>query len=431
MRERAAEELNPKMGRMGAEDPPRTFAGRASRAAADLLTRPVFYWALAAVFALRVIVLTILNSARPDAEGMWEGAHAYLTNPAHMYDQAAQYLALSHVIAPPGTLYAFVSPPAVALLAVPVALLPKAVGIQVWTVIDALALLAGLWILYRVAATRNRLAGPVFWLVAAYFPPLFADVSAGQRGGVALLGAMASIWFESSRPTLAGVFGGLASVLKYYPAAMIIGPRPEHRVRYAVVLAIVLLAATAVSFIPLGLGGAVFYYQHVLLASLGSHNASCGYDSVRSLLDRVIGGETYLLPGANGGLVSVTLPLHFPLLASVLGYVSALLFAAGAVWAAWRSGWNVAYGMALGFALGSLIPNEVWPYQWLPLLPLILLVAVRAVERGRVRTLVLLTIFLLGFYRAPCDLPFPDLWTVAGIAIFVLGVWENQLFHSR
>ncbi len=400
------------------------------RAAADLLARPAFYWTLAAVFALRVIVLTVINSKRPDAEGMWAGARAYITDPAHMYDQAAQYLTLSHEIAPPGTLYAFVSPPAVALLAVPVALLPKDLGVQLWTAVDGLALLCGLLLLYRVAATRNRIAAPVFWLVAAYFPPLFADVSAGQRGGLALLGAMASIWFESNRPVLAGALGGLASVLKYYPAAMVIGPRPEHRIRYAVALAIVLVVATAVSFIPLGIGGAVFYYQHVLLASLGSHNASCGYDSVRSLLDRVIGGDPYLLPGSDGGLVSVTLPLHFPVAASVLGYASALLFAGSAVWAAWRSGWNVPYGMALGFALGALIPNEVWPYQWLPLLPLILLLAVRAVERRSRRTLVLLAVFLLGFYRAPCQLPFPDLWTVAGIAIFVLGVWENPLFRS-
>ena len=401
------------------------------RAAADLLSRPAMYWTLSVVFALRVIVLTILSSKRPDAEGMWEGAHAYLTNPSHMYDQAAQYLALTHVIAPPGTLYAFVSPPAVALLAVPVAFLPKAVGIQVWTVVDALALLGGLLLLYRVAATRNRIAGPVFWLVAAYFPPLFADVGAGQRGGVTLLAAMASIWFESTRPSLAGALGGLASVFKYYPAAMVIGPRPAHRVRYAVILAAVLVVATAVSFIPLGLGGTVFYYQHVLLASLGSHNASCGYDSVRSLLDRAIGGEPYLLPGANGGLVSVTLPLHLPLLASALGYASAVGFAGAAVWAAWRSGWNAPYGMALGFALGSLIPNEVWPYQWLPMLPLVLLLAVRAVEHRRVGTLVVMTVLLLAFYRAPCDLPFPDLWTLGGIGIFVLGVWENRLFSTH
>jgi hypothetical protein len=312
---------------------------------------------------------------------------------------------------------------------VPVALFPKAVGVQVWTVVDAIALLGGLYLLYRVAATRHSLAAPAFWLVAAYFPPAFADVSAGQRGGVALLLAMASVWFEASRPSLAGFFGGLASTLKYYPAAMIIGPRPRHRVIYAVALGVTLVALTALTFVPLGASGAVFYFQHVLLASLGSHNADCSYDSVRTLFDRVVGGEPYLLPGASGGVVVVQVPWHFPAAAAVLGYASAAAFAAAAVWAAWRSGWNAPYGMALGFSLGSLIPNEVWPYQWLPLLPLVLLVTVKAIEQHRAAPLVVMAVLMLGFYRAPCDLPFPNLWTLAAAGLFILGVWENRLFR--
>jgi len=398
-------------------------------AAADLLSRPAFYWALAALFGLRVAVLSIINHDRPDAEGMWEGARAYLTNPAHMYDPAALYLAASHVIAPPGTIYAFVSPPPVALLAIPVALLPKDVGVQLWTVIDAAALLAALFILYRVTRTTSNLAAPVFWLIAMYFPPLFADISAGQRGGVALLGAMASIGFESRRPWIAGALGGLASALKYYPAAMIIGPRPAHRVRYVVALAAIVVIVTAVSFIPIGAGGALFYYQHVLVPSLASNNPDCAYDSVRTLFTRTIGGEPFLQP-RGGGVVMVTSPLHLGTLALVLSYLSAVLFAGGAAWAAWRSGWNPAYGMAVGFSLGALIPNEVWPYQWLPLLPLVLLVAVRAIERRKWVTLGILGVCLLGFYRQPCDLPFPNLWTVAAIGVFVLALWENRLFRE-
>lgn len=401
---------------------------RLRQAAAEVLSRPALYWALAAVFWLRVIVLSAVVPRRPDAEGMWEGARAYLSDPSHLYDAAAAYLAQTHVIAPPGTLAAFVSPPPIAVLALPVALLPRNIGVEVWTAIDAIALLGGLLLLYRTLAITNRLAQPAFWLIAAYFPPLFADVSAGQRGGVILLGAMASIWFESHRPALGGVVGGLVSALKYYPAAMVIGTRPSHRLRYAVALGVVLLAITALSFIPLGAGGGVFYYQHVLLPSLASHNSDCAYDSVRTLFARTIGGEPYLLPSA-GGVVAVTSPLHFASLALVLSYSSAVLFAAGAAWAAWRSGWNPAYGMAVGFALGALIPNEVWPYQWLPLLPLVLLVAVRAIERRRWVTLGLLGACLLGFYRQPCDLIFPNLWTVAAIGVFALALWENRLFR--
>ena len=99
---------------------------------------------------------------------------------------------------------------------------------------------------------------------------------------------MASIWFESSRPALAGAFGGLVAALKYYPAAMVIGPRPAHRIRYALALGVVVAGRhRAVASSRLASGGAVFYYQHVLLPSLGSHNPDCAYDSVRTLFARI------------------------------------------------------------------------------------------------------------------------------------------------
>lgn len=397
---------------------------------ARVLTRPLLYWAIAAAFWIRAIVLTVLTPRRFDTEGMWEGGRAYLTDPSHMYDAAANYLAKLHIIAPPGGLDAFVSPPPVAVLAVPIALLPKQVGVQVWTAFDALAMVVALWLLYRVLAPKHPLSRPLFWLVAGYFPPLFADVSAGQRGGVLLVCAMASIWLERKRPALAGAVGGLATAFKYFPAAMVIGPRPEHRVRYAVALAAVALVLTALAFIPLGLGGAVFYYQHVLLPSLGSYNPDCAYDSVKTLFTRYLGGEEFAVPGGTGYIL-VRSPLHYESLAVFVSYLSALLFAAAAAWGAWRSGWNAAYGMSLGFALGALIPNEVWPYQWLPVLPLALLLVVRGVERRRWGTLGLLALCLLGFYRQPCELFFPNLWTVAAIGIFVLAVWENRLFRTE
>jgi hypothetical protein len=402
---------------------------RLRRAAADVLTRPALYWAIAAAFALQRLFFIVAAPRRFDAEGMWEGAHAYLTDPSHMYDAAADYLARLHIIAPPGGLDAFVSPPPVAALAIPVALLPKSVGVQAWTAIDAATLLLGLWLLYRVLSTTDRIARPAFWLLAAYFPPLFADVLAGQRGGVMVALAMASVWLERSRPALAGAVGGLAAAIKYYPAAMIIGPRPPHRVVYALVLGAVTLVVTAITFAPLGLNGTLFYYQHVLLPSLGSYNPDCAYDSVRTLFTRTIGGEPFAVPSSTGYQI-VTSPLRLPAVALVLSYASALAFAGAAAWAAWRSGWNPAYGMALGFALGALIPNEVWPYQWLPLLPLTLIVLVRAIERRRAITLAVLGVCLLGFLRQPCDLFFPNIWTLAGIGIFVLAVWENRLFRT-
>jgi uncharacterized membrane protein len=398
-------------------------------AAGDILTRPLLYWVITALFVIQRLFFIVTTPRRFDAEGLWEGAHAYLTDPSHMYDAAAAYLARLHIIAPPGGLDAFVSPPPVAALALPIALLPRAIGAQVWTALDAVALIVGLALLFRVVATRDRVARPVFWLAAAYFPPLFADVIAGQRGGVMLALAMASVWLERSRPSIAGLLGGLATSIKYYPAAMVIGPRPKHRIVYAVALGAAALLVTALAFVPLGLGGTLFYYQHVLLPSLGSYNPDCAYDSVRTLFTRTLGGEPFAVPSGSGYQI-VTSPLHLSGLAIFLAYASALAFAGGAAWAAWRSGWNVAYGMSLGFALGALIPNEVWPYQWLPLLPLTLILLVRAIENRRSLTIALLGILLAGFIRQPCDLFFPNLWTLAGIGIFVLAVWENRLFRT-
>jgi hypothetical protein len=405
------------------------LTGRLGRAAADVFSRPALYWTIAAAFWLRVAILTVLTPRRYDAEGMWEGAHAYLTDPSHMYDAAAQYIARFHIIAPPGGLDEFVSPPPLAALAAPLALLPKSVAVQLWAAIDSAALLIALFLLYRLVAGRHPLARPAFWLVAGYFPPLFSDIVAGQRGGILLLGATASIALEASRPALAGAAGGIVAALKYYPAAMVIGTRPEHRIRYAVALGTVLVIVTVASFLPLGFGGAVYYFQHVLLPSLGSHNPDCAYDSVRTLFARTIGGEQYAQPTSTG-YVLVTSPIHLPVVALALSYLSAFAFAAAAVWAAWRSGWNAIYGMSLGFSLGALIPNEVWPYQWLPLLPLVLLLAVRGIERRRFGSLAVLAVLLLGFYRAPCDLVFPNIWTLAAVGIFVLGVWENRGFRS-
>src|SRR5258708_36384958 len=152
---------------------------------------------------------------------MWEGAHAYLTNPAHMYDAAADFLVRTHVIAQPGGLDAFVSPPPVAVLAIPVALLPKNIAVPVWTALDAAALLAGLVLLLRVLAPRHRLAMPIFWLAAGYFPPLFAAVSSGQRGGALLPRAAASLWVEPKLPAAGRAVGGLVAALQELARAII------------------------------------------------------------------------------------------------------------------------------------------------------------------------------------------------------------------
>jgi hypothetical protein len=86
--------------------------------------------------------------------------------------------------------------------------------------------------------------------------------------------------------------------------------------------------------------------------------------------------------------------------------------------------------MTLGFALGALLPGEVYPYQWLALLPLVLVLAVRAADTGRIRLLsILMLVTVLGFVRQPCDLPFPNIWALAGLAVYGIGLWHHGIFR--
>jgi hypothetical protein len=397
-------------------------------AAADFFSRPAFYWWLAAIFGIRAAVLAALPNARPDASSFLLSGRALLADPAHLYDHTAAAIAQLHTFPLAGG-PDLLGPPPAAYLAAPFALLPLDIGVAVWTAVDALALVAGLYLIYR----RLRPAGvarPVFWLAAAYFPPLFADVYAGQRGGFILLLAALSIHFEPLRPLLAGAFGGLAACIKLYPAAMVVGPARARRHRYWAGLVGTGTVVMALSFLPLGVAGATEYLQRVLLPVLGTDTPDCGVDSVRGLFMRTLGGQPYALP-APGGIQFFRTPIDIPPLALGLTYLTLLLVVGSAVWAARRSGWSPLYGLSLGFALGALIPNEVYPYQMLPLLPLLLVVLVRSLEAQRGVLVALLAVGLLAFVRQPCALPFPNLWTVAALFLWAVCVCAAGLFRAE
>jgi len=400
---------------------------RLRRAAADIFSRPALYWLLAAIFGVRAAVFAAIPNGRPDAYSFVLAGGLLLRDPSHLYDHTAATIARLHsfpVAGGPDIL----GPPAAAYVAAPFALLPLDVGVAAWTLVDGLALLAGLYLLFRKLAPVG-LARPLFWLTAAYFPPLFADVDAGQRGGAILLLAALSIWFEAGRPGLAGALGGIAACIKIYPAAMVIGPQARHRLAYGAGLVGSAVVVMGLSFIPLGPGGVSQYITGVLLPVLGVDTPDCGVVSVRGLFMRTLGGHSYALP-ATGGVVFVRTPLDLPVLALGLTYLTLLAVVVSAVWAAWRSGWSPVYGLSLGFALGALIPNEVYPYQMLPLLPLLLTVLVRAVERGRYGIVALLGLGLMGFVQQPCFLPFPNLWTLAALFLWAICVWNNGLFRA-
>lgn len=394
-------------------------------AASTLLSKPWLFWFLAAVFAIRDLVLNLLAGDRPDAANAWRAGHLLLTDPAHLYSEAASALARTGFNPVPG--HGWLYPPAAAWLVAPFGSLPEPSGVAALTAADALAMIAGLFLLYRMLRPQP-VAAAVFWLVAAYFPPLFAEVNAGQIGGFLLLMAMGSLYLTRRSQLLAGVLAGLATSVKIYPAALLLGALPR-RLQYGAGLIGAAALASLAAFVPLGPKAVQYYFRQVLLPSLSSRLPDCAITSVRTLYMRLLGGESYVVP-RGPGLATITLPLHAPLLAGVLADLTIVAIVLAAIWAAWRSGWNQHYAIALGFAMGALVPGEVNPYQVLPILPVVLMVTVRAWEAGRWRVLGLLGVGLLGLIRQPCDLLFPNLWTLATLLLYAVVVWQYGLFRT-
>lgn len=366
---------------------------------------------------MRALLLGGVLGDHRDARSFWTAGHRLVTGQtAGFYDAVAAIEAGGHLPPPEAGL---LGPAPQALLAAPFGLFPEAAGVYLWVAVDAACLALAAWLLIRRLPPLPRAVGA---LLAAFFPPTWAELAAGQRGGIILLLAAGAMLTVATRPLLAGALGGAAASFKYYPLAMVLG-RP--RAVFAAAMAGVFALLTAVAFVPLG--GLAAYVSRVLLPALAPNDTDCAIVSTRGLWQRWIGGSPWqwLAPGGPQVLRS---PVQLPALATA-GYLATdVLLVAATVWAARRSGWHPAYGLALGLALGALLPGEVYPYQVLPLLPLLLLVGTQAVRAGRPAAAGLLGLALLPMLRPPCDLPVPNLWTLGALGVFAVGVWQYRLF---
>jgi len=385
------------------------------------LGEPWLWWLLAAVFAVRDLVLALGADSRPDALALHVAAVRYLYQPGALYTESAQALARTGTLPVPG--HSFLYPPVAAWLGIPFAWLPDHLAVLAWTVADAAALIAALLILYRLVRPSG-LARPVFWLVAAYFPPLFAEVDAGQVGGVLLLLTAGASWALVRKPVLAGALVGLAAAVKYYPAAWLLG---VWRWRPWAAAAVTGGLALAVGFARLGPRSAGYYIGSVLLPSLHSSYADCAIVSVHTFSARLFAGETFYVPGSPG-IRAVSLGLHLPWLAQPATYLIEVAVVLAVLWATRRSRLHPLYAPLLALSLGALLPGEVNPYQVLPLLPITVLTVSVAIERRRVGLLVSAALGLLLFVRQPCYSPFPNLWTVGALVLFATAVAAANLF---
>lgn len=389
-----------------------------------VLSRPLLWWGIAAAMAARDVVFNLAPNTRPDAFSVVQAGYRWLHDPSAIYADTARRLHETGFVPVVG----LIRPPTVAMLGAPFSLLPAAWQVPAFTVADAAAAVAGFLLVQRLL-TRTPLETAVVWAIVFYSPPLFAEVNAGQIGGFVLLLACGAIVTFRERPLLSGVLAGASASLKFYPALLVVGARERWRpfVAGAVAGGVVI---TAVACIPLGLQGTWRYVTDVLIPSLRAPNPDCAQTSVSTLFGRSIGGDPYPILNPDGSTSILQSPIHLAMAASVLTLLAIVAALAAAILASRASGWNPSYGMSLGLALGSIVPGEVNPYQYLPLLPLVLMVVVVSIRRAQWGRMTWLAIGLLLFSRQPCLLPFPNLWTIAGLLLFGVCVAAAREFRE-
>lgn len=339
-----------------------------------------------------------------------------LTHPGSIYERTASLVATGYT-------WTVTWPPPQIVLAIPFTLAPPGLDVWLWVIADALCAAAGLIFLFRSIRARTRIALPIFVLVTVCFSPLFEDLRLGQRGGVLLLLACASMLVVRSRPVLGGILAGLATSLKFYPAAMVLAVDGSRRTRFVGALAATATGVLAITFVPFG---SPFLYLTKILLPVGqgrnpSTVASCFENSTPQLFYRLVGGVPWST--LNGSTWSTTgLPWHLTLLAQVLTLATIGVLIVATVWASQRAGWSQPFSLAMAFSLGALVPGDVYTYQFVALLPLVLVVVLTAVEQKRWLVLCIAALVVWVFVSSPCALAFPSLWSVAGLGLFGVGV---------
>ena len=404
------------------------FGLRLTAAAAKVLTDRRLLWALVGVFAIRRFIAEIPVWV-PDAADVYQFiavGRVVLKDPGSIYPAVADQVAHAYFVT---SLY----PPPQLLVAGLYALAPSPLAEALWVATNLVAAAVAVLVLFRMVARIHPAAPPVFWLIVLCFTPLFEDLRLGQRGGLLMMIAVLAMATIRTRPVLAGVLAGLVTSLKFYPAAMVLGVDPRKQWRFMVSLVVSSIAILGASFIPFG--SPVFYALKVLIPSITWQNSGphdCFQNSTPLLFARVVGGEPFTVGNSVGIWHPVTLvPWHLTALATILTLATIAGIFAATIWAVWRSGFAQPYSLALCFSLGTLVPGEVFTYQFVPMLPLSVIVFMHVLRHARFVSLAVLGVALWTLVASPCALALPSLWTVAALAIFAVAVAQAPLFRDQ
>jgi len=403
------------------------FGTRLQAAAANVLGDPRFLWSLVGVMAIRRVIaeLPVFLPPGADAYEIVSSAGEALTNPGGIYARSAALISVGYE-------WTVTAPPPGILIAAPFSLLPGPADVWLWVAANALMSAVGLYWLLRSLGTRRQWTFPIFMLIVLLFTPLFEDIRLGQRGGPLLLLAGAGMLTVRQHPALAGALTGLSTSIKFYPAVMALGVAPRQWWRFTGALVGVAAAILGVTFIPFG--SPLLYLTRVLMPVLLGNpawNSDCFQNSTSLLFARLVGGASYGVVDSSGVWINASfVPWHLPWLAQALTYLTIVALFACTLWTARRSGWAQPYSMSLAFSLGTLVPGHLYTYQFLALLPLTLVLVLKAIECHRWGTVAIVGGALYVLLSSPCALVFPGLWTIAGLVIFGVAAARVRLFRA-
>jgi alpha-1,2-mannosyltransferase len=206
----------------------------------------------------------------------------------------------------------YIYPPLLAELILPLALLPLPVASFLWFLINAASILAAAWMSARLAdrnkepgspttAWRAALAGCAVVLVLRF---VLDSLNLGQVNGVVAALAVAHVYlYARDRKALSAIALVVAVSIKLTPALLLLYHIAKLRLKFSVACVALLVAVTALSFLPFGSRGTdafQTFWNRTVKNEQGYDFAYSGNQSLRGAIARLAGQSNESTPSHEG-----------------------------------------------------------------------------------------------------------------------------------
>jgi alpha-1,2-mannosyltransferase len=199
----------------------------------------------------------------------------------------------------------YIYPPLLAELIVPLAILPLPVAAYLWFLISAVSMVVAAWMSASLASERERgapeqrviestawrtaLAGCAVAFVLRFVLDTF---NLGQVNAVVAALAVAHVYlYARDRKALSAIALVIAVSIKLTPALLLLYHIAKLRLKFAVACAVLLVAVTALSFLPFlprGSGAFQTFWSRTVKNEQGYDFAYSGNQSLRGAIARMI-----------------------------------------------------------------------------------------------------------------------------------------------